>query len=108
MKESHSEFGILLEPDDDGPHPRVLVCGGAEGGVPHDLACATVQSGFSHGRARDVRHLDFPAAGHLLFPYDPGQMPSTGPAMDLGGSPEEGAKAFAEAWPLVVEHLRGG
>ena len=60
-----------------------------------------------HGRGRDIRHLHYPEAGHMLFPYT---LPADGLApqipMDLGGTAEADAAAHADAWPQVVEHLR--
>jgi hypothetical protein len=47
VRERESESGVFLEPDDDEPHARVLVCGGSEGGIPRDLATVLVQEGFA-------------------------------------------------------------
>jgi hypothetical protein len=62
-----------------------------------------------HGRADDVVHLNYPDAGHFLFPY---LRPAAGGGrasmpFDLGGSPEAGTSAHASAWNQVVAHLRG-
>jgi pimeloyl-ACP methyl ester carboxylesterase len=60
-----------------------------------------------HGRAGDVRHLHYPQAGHMLFPYvRPSDVMVPAMPMDLGGSPEADAAAHADAWTQVVNHLR--
>jgi hypothetical protein len=59
----------------------------------------------AHGRARDVTHLNFPEAGHALFPFEPD--PAAPPLpFDLGGSPLAAQQAHAIAWPQVVKTLR--
>ncbi len=60
-----------------------------------------------HGRSGDVRHLHYPRAGHMLFPYmRPADVMVPAFPMDLGGTPEADAAAHAEAWKQVVGHLR--
>lgn len=60
-----------------------------------------------HGRANDVRHLHYPRAGHMLFPYvRPSDVMVPAFPMDLGGTPEADAAAHADAWGQVVSHLR--
>jgi dienelactone hydrolase len=60
-----------------------------------------------HGRADDVRHLHYPKAGHMLFPYvRPSDVMVPEFPMDLGGTPEADAAAHADAWKQVVSHLR--
>ena len=60
-----------------------------------------------HGRSDEVRHLHYPAAGHMLFPY---VRPSdvTGPPfpVDVGGTADANAAAHADAWRTVVDCLR--
>jgi hypothetical protein len=60
-----------------------------------------------HGRAADVAHLDYPTAGHMLFPYSrPTDVPFPALPVELGGTPEADAEAHASAWPAVVRHLQ--
>jgi hypothetical protein len=60
-----------------------------------------------HGRAADVRHLHYPRAGHMLFPYvRPSDVTVPAFPMDLGGTPEADAAAHADAWGQVIDHLR--
>ncbi|HEY7187196.1 MAG TPA: acyl-CoA thioester hydrolase/BAAT C-terminal domain-containing protein [Vicinamibacterales bacterium] len=59
-----------------------------------------------HGRA-DVRHLHYPSAGHMLFPYiRPSDVTVPPFPVDLGGTADADAAAHAEAWATVVDHLR--
>lgn len=54
-----------------------------------------------------IRHLSFPKAGHVLFPYDPASATQTAPVpFDLGGDQAAADHAHAKAWPEVVRHLR--
>jgi len=60
-----------------------------------------------HGRVDDVRHLHYPKAGHMLFPYvRPSDVTVPPFPVDLGGSADADARAHAEAWATVVDHLR--
>jgi dienelactone hydrolase len=60
-----------------------------------------------HGRAADVRHLHYPRAGHMLFPYvRPSDVTVPAFPMDLGGTPEADLAAHADAWGQVIDHLR--
>lgn len=89
--------------------PLLLVSGGDDRVWPTGRMCEQlVERMTQHGRARDVRHLHFPSAGHMLFPYTrpPDTLIPALPA-DLGGSPEADAAAHRAAWPAVVAHLRG-
>jgi hypothetical protein len=59
-----------------------------------------------HGRADAVLHLNYPAAGHSLFPYNrPSDAPLPMP-FDLGGSGDADRAAHASAWPQIVAHLK--
>ena len=61
-----------------------------------------------HGRARDVTHLHYSQAGHMLFPYTrPSDTLIPSWPADLGGSAEADAAAHRAAWPRVVQHLLG-
>jgi uncharacterized protein len=88
--------------------PILLVSGGDDRVWPTGRMCEQVVERMArHGRARDVTHLHYPRAGHMLFPY---RRPSDTliPAMpaDLGGTREADAEAHRAAWPAVVAHLR--
>lgn len=91
--------------------PLLLVSGGDDNMWPANRMCEMVVARMrQHQRAEAVTHLNYPAAGHSLFPY---KAPSSGdpsdsrPAMpfDLGGSREADRAAHAAAWPQVVAHL---
>jgi dienelactone hydrolase len=89
--------------------PVLLVSGGDDRVWPTARMCEQLVERMSrHGRARDVVHLHYPAAGHMLFPYT---RPSDTliPAMPaaLGGTAEADAAAHRAAWPEVIKHLRG-
>jgi bile acid acyltransferase/acyl-CoA thioester hydrolase-like protein len=60
------------------------------------------------GRDRIVRHLNYPDAGHVLFPYEASEEAQAPPPMpfDLGGRQEATESAHASAWPEVLRHLR--
>jgi hypothetical protein len=61
-----------------------------------------------HGRAHDVKHLHYPQAGHMLFPYvKPSDVPFPAYPLDLGGTAVNDLAAHMAAWPQVIEHLRG-
>jgi len=59
-----------------------------------------------NGRA-DVRHLHYPKAGHMLFPYSRPSDVNVPPfPVDVGGTADADAAAHVEAWQVVVDHLR--
>jgi hypothetical protein len=59
-----------------------------------------------HGRSGDVKHLHYPGAGHMLFPYlHPSDAMFPAYLLDHGGSAIAAAAAHAAAWSQVVEHL---
>jgi uncharacterized protein len=90
--------------------PLLLVSGSDDRVWPAERMCRMVVERMRlHGRADDVVHLNYPEAGHSLFPY---RRPITGAArpsmpFDLGGNPGAGAAAHAAAWNQVVARLRG-
>jgi pimeloyl-ACP methyl ester carboxylesterase len=60
-----------------------------------------------HGRGGDIRHLHYPEAGHMLFPYSrPSDSVIPAAPMDVGGTAAANAAAHASAWGQVVAHLR--
>ncbi|HET9359838.1 MAG TPA: acyl-CoA thioester hydrolase/BAAT C-terminal domain-containing protein, partial [Vicinamibacterales bacterium] len=60
-----------------------------------------------HGRANDVKHLHYPQAGHMLFPYvKPSDVTFPAYPLDLGGTAADDLAAHMAAWPQVIEHLR--
>jgi pimeloyl-ACP methyl ester carboxylesterase len=90
--------------------PLMLVSGGDDRMWPADRMCRMVVERMGrHGRANAVRHLNYPEAGHVLFPYkDLSPHGVTVPMpFDLGGSPGAATAAHANAWKQVVDHLRG-
>ena len=91
--------------------PVMLISGGDDRMWPADRMCRMVVDRMSrHGRAASVSHLNYPEAGHVLFPYEnvaPDGVPLP-MVFDLGGSPEAAKAAHASAWKQVVQHLRFG
>jgi uncharacterized protein len=88
--------------------PLLLVSGGDDRVWATGRMCEMIVGRMSrHGQSGDVKHLHYPRAGHMLFPY---QHPSDAmfPAypFDVGGSAIDDAAAHAAAWGQVVEHLR--
>jgi len=60
-----------------------------------------------HDRADRVRHLHFPRAGHMLFPYvRPSDVTAPPFPVDVGGTADADAAAHSAAWEIVVDHLR--
>jgi dienelactone hydrolase len=60
-----------------------------------------------HDRGDHVRHLHFPRAGHMLFPYSrPSDVTVPPYPMDVGGTADADAAAHADAWGTVVDRLR--
>jgi uncharacterized protein len=85
--------------------PVLLVSGGDDRMWPAERMCRMVVDRMrANGRERDVQHLSFPEAGHVLFPYDAGGAPPPMP-FDLGGNPVAAERAHAIAWPEVVRTL---
>lgn len=87
--------------------PLLLVSGGDDKVWSTGRMCEMVVDRMRrHGRA-DVRHLHFPRAGHMLFPYArPSDVTVPPFPVDLGGTADADAAAHAEAWATVVDHLR--
>jgi uncharacterized protein len=89
--------------------PVLLVSGGDDHVWPTAKMCEmlTVRMA-SHERRDGIRHLHYPKAGHMLFPYTrPADTKVPEMPTDLGGSPEANAAAHADAWPTVLRYLRG-
>lgn len=88
--------------------PILLVSGGDDRMWPADRMCRMVVDRLRRsGREQIVRHLSYPEAGHVLFPYeapDRTEMPGAVP-FDLGGGVEAANSAHASAWPVVLRHL---
>lgn len=89
--------------------PLLLVSGGDDRVWPTGRMCRMVVDRMSrHGRTNDVKHLHYPQAGHMLFPYvRPSDVMFPAYPMDLGGTATDDLAAHTAAWPQVVEHLRG-
>ncbi len=89
--------------------PVMLISGGDDRMWPAERMCSMVVDRMRrYGRARMVNHLNYPDAGHVLFPYksvSPHGVTFSMP-FDLGGSPEAATAAHVSAWKQVVEHLR--
>lgn len=90
--------------------PLLLISGGDDHVWPSArMGAMAVDRMRAHGRADAVAHLNYPQAGHALFPYaGPSGATSRIPMrLDLGGSLDAARTAHADAWPRVVAHLRG-
>ena len=89
--------------------PLMLVSGGDDRVWATGRMCRMIVDRMSrHGRANDVKHLHYPQAGHMLFPYvRPSDAMYPEYPMDLGGTATDNLAAHRAAWPQVVEHLRG-
>ena len=89
--------------------PLLLVSGGDDRMWPAERMCRMVVDRMRRsGRERFVRHLNYPEAGHVLFPYEPPNATEARSQIqfDLGGGVEAASRAHASAWPQVVRHLR--
>ena len=90
--------------------PLLLISGGDDRVWAAERMCRmAVERMRAHGRADDVTHLNYPDAGHGLFPYRGSSGATSGQPMrlDLGGSAAAAAAAHNDAWPRVIGHLRG-
>lgn len=87
--------------------PLLLLSGGQDRACPStQMARALVARMEAHGRAADVRHIDFPDCGHVIIrPWPLGQAPQT--QFDNGGTAAALDAAHEIALPEVVRHLRG-
>jgi dienelactone hydrolase len=86
--------------------PILLISGGDDRMWPAERMCRMVVDRLRRsGRERIVTHLNYPDAGHVLFPFEPPDQ--AGRPFDLGGRPEAAESAHASAWPQVVRHLQG-
>jgi hypothetical protein len=87
----------------------MLISGGDDRMWPAERMCRMVVDRMRrHGRLSSVSHLNYPQAGHVLFPYrtvSPHGVMVPMP-FDLGGGPEAATAAHASAWKQVVAHLR--
>lgn len=89
--------------------PLLLVSGGDDRVWPADRMCTMIVDRMSkHGRGDGVKHLHYPNAGHMLFPYvRPSDVTFPAYPTDLGGTAADDLAAHTAAWPQVIEHLRG-
>jgi dienelactone hydrolase len=87
--------------------PVLLVSGGSDRVWPTSRMCTMLTERMSrHGRRDAISHLDYPRAGHMLFPYSrPADTLVPEMLTDFGGSPEADAAAHADAWPKVLGSL---
>lgn len=88
--------------------PLLLVSGGDDRVWATGRMCRMIVDRMSkHARGSDVKHLHYPNAGHMLFPYiRPSDAMFPAFPMDLGGTADDDLAAHADAWPQVIEHLR--
>jgi hypothetical protein len=88
--------------------PVLLVSVGDDRVWPTSRMCTRrVDRMSSLGRRDAIKHLNYPHAGHMLFPYSrPADTLVPEMLADFGGSPEADAAAHADAWPEVLRCLR--
>jgi uncharacterized protein len=87
--------------------PILVISGGDDHLWPAERMCRMlVDRMCRHGRS-DVTHLNYPEAGHALFPLVNQSRRSVAPPfeLDFGGSPDVNAAAHRHAWERVLEHL---
>lgn len=89
--------------------PLLLVSGGDDRVWATGRMCRMIVDRMSgHGRGADVKHLHYPKAGHMLFPYArPSDAMFPAYPIDLGGTAADDLAAHMAAWPQVIEHMRG-
>lgn len=99
--------------------PILLLSGGDDQLWPsQDMAEQLVARMTSHGRAGDIEHVCYPAAGHALLDRSgsgpgeaqsdlPDPRPPALPPLDLGGTPEGQREAARDAWPKILNFLTG-
>src|SRR5436305_648330 len=68
-----------------------------------EMAQMLVDRMTAAGRQRDVVHVCYPAAGHLITPDQAGSRPD---GTDMGGTPQDDVEAAAAAWNTAIEFLR--
>jgi dienelactone hydrolase len=90
--------------------PILLLSGGDDRMWPAERMCRMVVERLRRtGRDHVVRHLNFPEAGHVLFPFKvSGTEVAASMPFDLGGRAEAANTAHASAWPEVLRHLKSG
>jgi len=90
--------------------PLLLVSGGDDRVWPAGRMCTMIVDRMSrHGRVNGVKHLHYPLAGHMLFPYvRPSDVMFPEYPTDLGGTAADDLVAHTAALPQVIEHLRDG
>jgi pimeloyl-ACP methyl ester carboxylesterase len=88
--------------------PVLLISGGDDRVWPASrMSRMVVDRARRFGREHLVQQLDFPEAGHALFPVDPDSDLKSPMPVDLGGSESATARAHAVAWPQVVRVISG-
>lgn len=87
--------------------PVLLVSGGDDKVWSTGRMCEMVVDRMRRNGRADVRHLHYPNAGHMLFPYvRPSDVTVPPFPVDVGGTADADAAAHADAWGTVVDHLR--
>jgi hypothetical protein len=86
-----------------------FISGGDDRMWPAERMCRMVVDRLRRtGRDRVARHLNFPEAGHALFPFEASGRTEVAASMpfDFGGRAEAASAAHASAWPEVLRHLQ--
>ena len=89
--------------------PLLLISGGDDHVWPSSRMSEMAKARMrAHSREDAIVHLDYPTAGHGLFPYPGASGVTSRPPMrfDIGGSSGSSQAAHTDAWPRVVQHLR--
>jgi pimeloyl-ACP methyl ester carboxylesterase len=88
--------------------PVLLISGGDDRVWPADRMCRMVVERMRRaGRERNVKHLSYAEAGHVLFPFGSVQEIDTPFRLELGGSDGSTESVHRTAWPEVVRTLKG-
>jgi dienelactone hydrolase len=106
---NRSAVAAAAIPIEQATGPILLVSGSDDRMWPAERMCRMIVERLRRaGREHVVRHLNYPEAGHVLFPYEASDRSETSTAMpfDLGGRVEAANSAHASAWPEVLRLLR--
>lgn len=100
-----AELDAARLPVDDVDPPTLLVSGGDDQMWPAGEAAATLANDLQTADVT-VEHRHYPDAGHgISVPYTPTNAVTASGGMALGDDPAADARAAADHWPAVVEHL---
>jgi pimeloyl-ACP methyl ester carboxylesterase len=108
---NESAVAEAVIPVEEATGPILLISGGDDRMWPAERMCRMVVDRLRRaGRDNLVRHLNFPKAGHALFPIGASDRMDVSASIpvDLGGGVEAANNAHASTWPEVLRHLTLG